>query len=377
MNIEQRTRPRRAASGTRRPFSSLEPHQVRAWARDRRLPAYRADQLLTRFYRSAARSFAEISELPEELRAELESDFVFSTVETAHTAVADDGETLKELYRLPDQELVECVCMHYRRTAASSERTTLCLSTQVGCAVRCPFCATGLAGLRRNMAAAEIIDQVLAVNRGRLGEGGRVSHLVYMGMGEPLHNVDATIASVRRFTDPDALGLGVRRVTVSTSGVVPGIDQLAARGGGVNLAVSLHASNDPLRNRLVPLNRKWPVRQVVAAADRYAALTHRRVSYEYVMLGGVNDSPGLGDELGSLLRGHLAHVNLIPYHAIPGDPFTGASPGAIAEFRRRIRDHGVECTVRDTRGRDIAAACGQLRAEAEAVTRPEAIHGAV
>jgi len=349
----------------------MEPHQVRAWARDRKLPAYRADQLLARFYRSAATSFAEISELPADLREALESEFVFSAVEAAHTAVADNGATLKELYRLPDGELVECVCMHYRRTSISSERTTLCLSTQVGCAVRCPFCATGLAGLRRNMVAAEVIDQVLAVNRGRLREGGRVSHLVYMGMGEPLHNVDATLTSVRRFTDPAALGLGVRRVTVSTSGVVPGIDELAAKGGGVNLAVSLHSPNDHLRNRLVPLNRKWPVRQVIAAAHRYAAVTHRRVSYEYVMLGGVNDSPELGDELGALLRGHLAHVNLIPYNAIPGDPFQGATPGSIAEFRRRVRGQGVECTIRDTRGRDIAAACGQLRAEAEVV------HGAV
>ncbi|HEV1997150.1 MAG TPA: 23S rRNA (adenine(2503)-C(2))-methyltransferase RlmN [Candidatus Dormibacteraeota bacterium] len=362
MNVQQ---------GRRRPFSSLEPHQVRAWARDLKLPAYRADQLLARFYRSSAGSFAEITELPADVREALEAEFIFSTVENAHTAVADNGETLKELYRLPDKELVECVCMHYPRTAASSERTTLCLSTQVGCAVRCPFCATGLGGLRRNMVAAEVIDQVLAVNRGRLREGGRVSHLVYMGMGEPLHNVEATLTSVRRFTDPEALGLGVRRVTVSTSGVVPGIDELAAKGRGVNLAVSLHAPNDRLRDRLVPLNRKWPVSLVVAAADRYASATHRRISYEYVMLGGINDSPALADDLGGLLHGHLAHVNLIPYNAIPGDPFKGATSEAIAEFRRRVRDHGVECTVRDTRGRDIAAACGQLRAEAEVV------HGAI
>ena len=365
--------PEPGPSRARVPFSSLEPHQVRAWARDRKLPAYRAEQVLTRFYRSEVTSFAGMTELPASLRNELDSAFVFSTVQPAHTAVADNGETLKELYRLPDSQLVECVCMHYRRTASSSERTTLCLSTQVGCAVRCPFCATGLAGLRRNMVAAEIVDQVLAVNRGQLAAGGRVSHLVYMGMGEPLHNMDATLTSVRRFTDPEALGLGVRRVTVSTSGVVPGIDALAARGRGVNLAISLHAPNDKLRDRLVPLNRKWPVREVIAAADRYVAATHRRVSFEYVMLGGVNDSAAMGDELGRLLHGHLAHVNLIPYNAIPGDPFRGAAPAAIAEFRRRVRDHGVECTVRDTRGRDIAAACGQLRAEAEDAEQPEPI----
>jgi len=348
----------------RRSFADLEPHEVRAWMRDQGLPAYRGDQVLARFYRSPAPTFEAMTELPEGLRKKLDGQFRFSSIARAHTAVADGGETLKELFRLPDQELVECVSMHYPRTTRSSERTTLCLSTQVGCAVRCPFCATGLAGLRRNMTTAEVVDQVLAVNRALLARGSRVSHLVYMGMGEPLHNLETTLASVRRFVDPDAVGLGHRRVTVSTSGVVPGIDELARVGGGVNLAVSLHAPNDQLRNRLVPLNRKWPIREVVRAVDRYAAATRRRVSYEYVMLGGVNDSPAVADELGTLLNGHLAHVNLIPYNAIPGDPYTGSGADVIAEFRRRVRDHGIECTVRDTRGRDIAAACGQLRAEA-------------
>ena len=353
-----------------RPFAALEPHEVHSWARDQGLPAYRATQILTRFYRSPATSFDDGTELPKDLRERLGREFSFSTVVDALTSVTDSGQTLKHLLRLPDGELVECVCMHYPRTGTSSERTTLCLSTQVGCAVRCPFCATGLAGLRRNMQTAEVVDQVLAVNRAQLRDGGRVSHLVYMGMGEPLHNLEATVGSVRRFIDPEALGLGVRRVTVSTSGVVPGIDELAARGGGVNLAVSLHAPNDRLRDRLVPLNRKWPVRQVVAAADRYAGRTGRRVSYEYVMLAGVNDSPALADALGTLLRGHLAHVNLIPYNAIPGDPYRGSPRDAIAAFRRGIKTHGLECTVRDTRGTDIAAACGQLRAEADLTPAP-------
>ncbi|HEY8739277.1 MAG TPA: 23S rRNA (adenine(2503)-C(2))-methyltransferase RlmN, partial [Candidatus Dormibacteraeota bacterium] len=328
--------------------------------------AYRARQLLARFYRSPATSFEEMTELPDDLRHRLGEEFDFSAITPTHTALADGGETRKELFRLRDGELVECVCMHYRRRSANAERTTLCLSTQVGCAVRCPFCATGLGGLRRNMTAEEVVDQVLSVNRARLAEGGRVSHLVYMGMGEPLQNLDVTLASVRRFTDPQALGLGVRRVTVSTSGVVPGIDALARHGGGVNLAVSLHAPVDELRDRLVPLNRKWPIAQVIAAADRYGAQTGRRVSYEYVMLAGVNDTPGLADGLGELLRGHLAHVNLIPYNAIPGDPYRGSTREAIAEFRRRVRAQGIECTVRDTRGTEIAAACGQLRAEISA-----------
>ncbi|GAC1332962.1 MAG: 23S rRNA (adenine(2503)-C(2))-methyltransferase RlmN [Candidatus Dormibacteria bacterium] len=349
----------------RRPFADLEPHEVRTWVRDQALPGYRADQLLARFYRSPVPSFAEMTELPHPIRRKLDAQFRFSAVDRAHTAVADGGETLKELFRLGDRELVECVSMHYPHSVRSSERTTLCLSTQVGCAVRCPFCATGLAGLRRNMGTAEVVDQVLVINRALMSRASRVSHLVYMGMGEPLHNLETTVASVRRFIDPEALGLGHRRVTVSTSGVVPGIDELAKRGGGVNLAVSLHAPNDNLRDRLVPLNRKWPVRAVAGAADRYSAVTGRRVSYEYVMLDAVNDSPALADQLGALLKGRLAHVNLIPYNAIPGDPFRGSPPPVIAEFRRRVRALGIECTVRDTRGRDIAAACGQLRAEAE------------
>jgi 23S rRNA (adenine2503-C2)-methyltransferase len=333
---------------------------------DRGQPRYRADQLLRWFYRSAAESFAEMSDLPEALRDNLAAAFRFSTVTPAHTTGADSGRTVKYLFQLPDKELLESVSMHYPRTASSSERTTVCLSTQVGCAVRCPFCATGLAGLARNMELAEVIDQVLAVSRRESQAGRRVSHLVYMGMGEPLHNVEATMTSLRRFTDPAALGLGVRRVTVSTSGVVPGIEKLSASGLGVNLAVSLHSPIDDLRDTLVPLNKKWNIGAVLKAADDYAARTGRRVSYEYVMLGGVNDSISLADALGTLLRRRLAHVNLIPYNPIPGDPFRATPPAQIEAFRARVKDHGVECTVRDTRGRRIDAACGQLRAEAQA-----------
>lgn len=306
-----------------------------------------------------------MTDLPLDLRASLESEFQFSTVSLATTVSADSGETLKHLFRLGDGELLESVCMHYPHGRASSERTTVCLSTQVGCAVRCPFCATGLAGLRRNLDGAEVVDQVLAVSRHEIQRQRRVSHLVYMGMGEPLHNVTATLASLKRFCDPGALGLGVRRVTVSTSGVVPGIETLAGSGLGVNLAVSLHAASDGIRDRLVPLNRRWKIAAVVAAADAYAARTGRRVSYEYVMLRQVNDSLELGDQLGELLHGRLAHVNLIPYNPIPGDPYQATPTSHIEAFKRRVQSRGVECTIRDTRGRDIDAACGQLRAEAQ------------
>ena len=332
---------------------------------DRGQPRYRADQLLRWFYRSGAESFAAMSDLPEALRNDLAAAFRYSTVTPAHVTGADSGRTVKYLFELSDHELLESVSMHYPRTASSSERTTVCLSTQVGCAVRCPFCATGLGGLARNMEPAEVIDQVLAVSRRESHAGRRVSHLVYMGMGEPLHNVEATMTSLRRFTDPAALGLGVRRVTVSTSGVVPGMEKLSASGLGVTLAVSLHAPADELRDTLVPLNKKWKIAAVLTAADEYATKTGRRVSYEYVMLGGVNDSLALADALGTLLRRRLAHVNLIPYNPIPGDPYRATTPAQIEAFRARVKSHGVECTVRDTRGRKIDAACGQLRAEAQ------------
>jgi 23S rRNA (adenine2503-C2)-methyltransferase len=347
-----------------RPLSDLSPADVRAWVVEQGQPAYRANQLLRWFYRSPATGFDEMGNLPAALRERVAAEFELATLKPVQVLPADGGDTRKYLFRLGDGELLESVCMHYRRTARSAERTTLCISTQVGCAVRCPFCATGLNGLRRNMTAAEVIDQVLSVQREELARGGRVSHIVYMGMGEPMHNLDATLESLRRLSDPAAVGLGVRRITVSTSGVAPGIDALAASGLGVNLAVSLHAPQDALRNQLVPLNRKWPIAAVTRAADAYARTTGRRVSYEYVMLRDVNDTPELGDSLGRLLSGRLAHVNVIPYNAIPGDPYQSTTGDRIEAFRRVVRRHGVECTVRDTRGRDIDAACGQLRASA-------------
>lgn len=345
-------------------FSALTPGDVREWIGQRGEAPYRAGQVLRWFYRGAAPSFEAMSNLPPALRDALTEAFAFSTLAPRQVRPADGGETQKYLFALPDSELLESVCMHYQRTARTAERTTLCLSTQVGCAVGCPFCATGLLGLRRNMGPAEIIDQVLAVQRDQMARKRRVSHLVFMGMGEPLHNIDATVAAAERLIDPAAVGLSARHVTVSTSGVVTGIEALGRTGLGVNLAVSLHAAVDSLRDQLVPLNRKWPIAKLLTAADEYAAITGRRVSYEYVMLRGVNDSPELAGALGSLLAGRLAHVNLIPYNAIPGDPYQPTPKPEIDRFRRLVKRHRIECTVRDTRGSDIDAACGQLRASA-------------
>jgi 23S rRNA (adenine2503-C2)-methyltransferase len=257
------------------------------------------------------------------------------------------------------------------------DRVTMCVSSQAGCGMGCPFCATGQAGLTRNLSAAEIVDQVIAGQRALQAANPtgpsrpnsalartRVSNIVFMGMGEPLANYRNVIAAVRRLTDPVPSGLGIsqRSVTVSTVGLVPAIGRLAAEGLSVTLAVSLHAPDDEARDELVPVNRRWKVAEVLAAAWDYAAVTGRRVSIEYALIRDVNDQPWRADLLGSLLAGHLAHVNLIPLNPTPGSKWTASRPGAQEEFVRRVAAHGVAVTVRDTRGREIDGACGQLAA---------------
>jgi 23S rRNA (adenine2503-C2)-methyltransferase len=253
------------------------------------------------------------------------------------------------------------------------DRATVCISSQAGCGMACPFCATGQGGLRRNLSTAEIVEQVrqaaAGARDGVLGEPTRLSNVVFMGMGEPLANYRRVVDAVRRITDPAPNGLGIsaRGVTVSTVGLVPAIDKLAAEGIPVTLAVSLHTPDDELRDTLVPVNTRWKVSEVLAAARRYADATGRRVSIEYALIRDVNDQPWRADLLGKLLRSTLgirvAHVNLIPLNPTPGSRWD-ASPKAVErEFVRRVRAQGVPCTVRDTRGREIAAACGQLAAE--------------
>jgi 23S rRNA (adenine2503-C2)-methyltransferase len=239
------------------------------------------------------------------------------------------------------------------------DRVTMCVSSQAGCGMGCPFCATGQAGLTRNLSTAEIVAQVVAGER-----HARVSNIVFMGMGEPLANYKSVLGAVRRLTDPVPSGLGIsqRSVTVSTVGLVPAINRLAAEKLSVTLAVSLHAPDDEARDELVPVNRRWKVAEVLDAAWDYAAVTGRRVSIEYALIRDVNDQPWRADLLGSLLAGHLVHVNLIPLNPTPGSKWTASRPGVQEEFVRRVAAHGVAVTVRDTRGREIDGACGQLAA---------------
>src|SRR6185295_18900459 len=256
--------------------------------------------------------------------------FRLDTVDDSEIRLADGGQTEKFLHRLDDGALIESVLMHYPARAGSRERHTLCISSQAGCAVGCPFCATGELGFGRDLEVAEIVDQVRFSARRLAADGRRLTNIVFMGMGEPLLNLDRVLDAIEALNDPRRFGLGARHITVSTSGVVPGIRRLTALGPQFTLAVSLHAARDPLRDVLVPLNRRWPVGEVVAAARDHAHATGRRISYEVTMIGGVNDTPADAEAMVDLLRGDHAHVNLIPMNPVAHTPWQ-ASPMPVIE----------------------------------------------
>ena len=253
--------------------------------------------------------------------------------------------------------------MHYPARGDARERHTLCISSQAGCAVGCPFCATGELGYERDLETAEIVDQVRHAARRLAEDGKRLTNVVFMGMGEPLLNLDRVLESIAALNDTRRFGLGARHITVSTSGVVPGIRRLTALGPQFTLAVSLHAARNALRDVLVPLNRRWPVEEVVEAAREHAAATGRRVTYEVTMIDGINDTDADADALGELLRGEHAHVNLIPMNAVAHTPWTGTPLPEVERFAARLRASGVTTTIRVNRGMEIGAACGQLAAE--------------
>ena len=328
-------------------------------------PPFRAAQLSQHYFGRYTQRPDDMTDLPGASRAALAEALLPPLLTADRELSCDDGMTRKTLWRAFDGALVESVLMRY------PDRVTMCVSSQAGCGMACPFCATGQAGLTRNLSTAEIVAQVVAgassLAAGEIPGGpGRVSNVVFMGMGEPLANYPNVLAAVRRLTDPVPEGLGIsqRSVTVSTVGMVPAIRRLAAEHLSVTLAVSLHAPDDELRDTLVPVNRRWKVAEVLGTAWDYAAATHRRVSIEYILIRDMNDQAWRADLLGSLLAGQLAHVNLIPLNPTPGSVWTASRPGAQREFVRRLEAHGVPVTVRDTRGREIDGACGQLAATA-------------
>jgi 23S rRNA (adenine2503-C2)-methyltransferase len=354
-------------AGPRPAISEIESRSLAAWLDARGEPAYRATQVLAGVHRSEVESFADLTDLPADLRAALAADFRFSTIVDSHVIGADGGQTAKAVHELHDGQRIESVLMRYPARGASAERTTICISSQAGCAVACPFCATGQAGFGRQLTAGEIVDQVLHWHRPpwrALGEANAGHYnIVFMGMGEPLNNADRVFAAVRLLNDPARLGIGARHITVSTSGVVPGMDRMIDELPQVNLAISLHAATDALRDELVPINRKWPIAEVIAAGRRFAGRSGRRVSLEYVMIDGMNDTDEQAHGLVNAARGWRSHVNLIPLNPTPGSKWSGTPRAGIARFVAVLRAGGITVTVRDTRGREIDAACGQLHAQ--------------
>jgi 23S rRNA (adenine2503-C2)-methyltransferase len=359
-------------AGSRPAISEVEAATLAAWLDARGEPAYRAEQVLAGVHRPDVTSFEQLTDLPVALRGALDASFRFSTIAASHVLSGDRGLTAKAVHELADGQRIESVLMRTPAHGRSAARTTICISSQAGCAVGCPFCATGQAGFGRQLSPGEIVDQVLHWHRApwqALGPdwrpGARTGHynIVFMGMGEPLNNTERVFAAVRLLNDPNRLGVGARHVTVSTSGVVPGIDRMVGELPQVNLAISLHAAKDGLRDELVPLNRRWPIAELIAAGRRFADRTGRRVSLEYVMIDGMNDSLALGERLGALASGWLSHVNLIPLNPTPGSRWRGTPRARLDAFADVVRAAGVAVTIRDTRGREIEAACGQLHAQ--------------
>jgi 23S rRNA (adenine2503-C2)-methyltransferase len=350
-----------------RHLADLSLEERAAHAAELGLPAFRAKQLSTHYFDRLVDDPAQMTDLPAAQRDELVAAFLPPLMTPLRTMEADRGTTRKTLWRLFDGALVESVLMRY------PSRTTMCVSSQAGCGMACPFCATGQGGLQRNMSTAEIVEQVVAGARSLArdevaGGPGRISNVVFMGMGEPLANYKAVIGAVRRLTEPtpDGLGMSARGVTVSTVGLVPRMRQLTEEGIPVTLALSLHAPDDELRNELVPINTRFSVAETVEAAWDYARVTRRRVSIEYAMMRGINDQAWRADLLGDVLNSYgdwgWVHVNLIPLNPTPGSKWTASDPADEREFVRRLEAEGIPTTVRDTRGSEIDGACGQLAA---------------
>lgn len=344
---------RAADDNPRRHLLDLSDEQLRQWLREQGQPAFRAKQIAQWIYGQRVFEFHEMSDLPQKLRDQLAADFVVFAATEADVVQSPDG-TDKLLVRLADGGEVECVLLR------DGGRRSICVSSQVGCAMGCVFCASGLGGVDRNLTRGEILEQMLRLGA-RLDEGERLSHIVMMGMGEPLANLDAVLAALEVARGRDGLGISPRRITISTVGLPPAIDRLAARGVPYNLAVSLHAPNEQLRSELVPVNRKIGIEAVLDAADRYFASNGRRLTFEYVLLGGVNDSSECAKELAALLSRRTVLLNVIPYNPVEGLPYRTPSQRAIAEFREVLEAAGVNVKFRQRKGGEIDAACGQLR----------------
>ena len=324
------------------------------WLQDRSLPKYRAKQILGWVYQRRAESFEAMTDLPKGLRSELDAAFDFYRTKTIATQNSEDG-TQKLLLQLPDGGRIECVLLR------DGPRRSICVSSQVGCAMGCVFCASGLDGVERNLTRGEILEQMLKLQR-LLPAEERLSHIVMMGMGEPLANLPRVLDALSVAKDSEiGLGISPRRITISTVGLPQSIDKLAEDKSPYHLAISLHAPNDTLRNQLVPVNKKIGIASILEAADRYFDATGRRLTFEYVLLKDLNDSQQCAEQLVKLLRGRTAMLNVIPYNPVPGLPYETPTAEMIHQFRRILMEAGINVMFRQRKGDDIQAACGQLR----------------
>jgi 23S rRNA (adenine2503-C2)-methyltransferase len=344
-------------------LADFAPADRKAFAKELGFQPFRASQVANHYFSHLSANPEDWTDIPAAERQAIADALIPKMTQLVTTRTTDNGMTRKDLWKLHDGVLVESVLMRY------TDRVTVCISSQAGCGMNCPFCATGQAGLTRNLSAAEITDQIVAAARacanGELPGGPtRLSNIVFMGMGEPLANYSAVVRTLRNITDPnpDGLGISARSVTVSTVGLVNGIEKLTEEGISCTLAVSLHTPDDELRDTLVPINNRYNVREVLAAADAYEKKTGRRYSIEYALIRDINDQSWRSDLLGRLLKNRNAHVNLIPLNPTPGSKWTASRREDEAEFVRILESYGVPVTVRDTRGREIDGACGQLAA---------------
>ena len=342
----------------------LLPEEMEKMVIDIGQPRYRADQILYPLYYKFPKNISELKQLPIAMRDKLIADgYTIGSATEVHRIVSDDGDTTKLLLNLADGTPVETVLIQYEPSKIGGHpRSTICVSTQVGCAMGCVFCATGQMGFERNLKAEEIVAQVIHFANLLVQRGQHITNLVFMGMGEPLANYDETIRAVRLLTHPRGFGIGQRNITISTIGIISGINRLAEEDLQIGLAISLHAPNDVLRKKLVPTAGPHSVEELITAGKRYFKRTGRRVTFEYALIEGVNDSPEIAKDLALLLDGNGSHVNLIPINPTAGN-FQRPSKKNVIDFEKILLKSGINCTVRVEKGSEISAACGQLRTD--------------
>ena len=339
----------------RQDIKSLSRQELKDTLKDMGQPAFREKQIFTWLHRGAA-SFEEMTNLSKALRQELEEHFYITVPEAVRRQVSRQDGTRKYLWKLRDGNCVESVLMQYHHG------NTICISSEVGCAMGCAFCASTLGGLVRRLEPSEMLDQVIFT---QLDSGLPISNIVLMGIGEPLDNYDTVLKFLRLVNDPDGLSIGMRHISLSTCGLVPKIDRLAEEDLQITLSVSLHAPDNETRSRIMPVNRAYPVEELIDGCRRYFDKTGRRISFEYAMIRGVNDTPEAAELLLRRLKGMMAHVNLIPLNNVEESPLKPSTPAAVARFQKLLNEGGVTATVRRTLGSDIDASCGQLRRKYE------------